>query len=80
MIAFRNFHPYGNRNTLNCEASFDEEKWQVTGRAQANSIYGHGCWERITVTVEKEPYYEDQGNVALIVEHVSYSRTILDDE
>lgn len=79
MIAFRNFHPSKNSNFLNCAASFDEEKWQVTGRAQANSIYGHGCRERITITVDKEPYYA-MDEVTLIVEHVSYSRTIIDNK
>ena len=77
MIAFRNFHPLGNSNRLNCESSFDEEKWQETGRAQADSIHGHGCRERITVTVEKEDYGE-LGGVAVIVEHIHYSRTIID--
>lgn len=81
VIAFKNFHPnVRHREIINCASIYDEDEWQTTAMAEADSNYDHGCWEQITVTVEKEPYYEDHGNVALIVEHVSYSRTIIDNE
>lgn len=82
LIAFRYFHPSRSRDSVeifNFADVYSEDRWARTVMAKTQSNLGHGCRERITVTVEKEPYYS-LADVALIVEHVSYSRTIIDNE
>lgn len=79
IIAFLNFHPNRiNLSTVNCEAFYSEKQWKRMRMAEENSNYGHACRERIYVTVTQETFLS-KDEVVFIIEHASYSRTIIDD-
>ena len=52
--AFEIFHPKrpGSRY-VNCAMIFSEREWECTQMAVTGENFGRGCWERITVEIEK---------------------------
>lgn len=78
IIAFQRFHPNREGSPFyNFYFQYSEAEWKSTPMMQKNDFFGHGCRERIVVTNEREKFAGAEGNV-LIVEHISYSRTIID--
>ena len=77
LSAFKTFHP--NRNGSECynfAFVYAEDAWENI--YDEKDYRDHKCREQITVAIDTEKHYGD-AEAILVIEHVSYSRTIIDD-
>lgn len=78
-IAFRYFHPNREGSPyLNCAGMYDDQAFAATIMSGIKNCFGHACREQITVSIDAEKFFSEDKTI-LIVEHVSYSRSIIDD-